>query len=271
MKKILLMNDICCSGNVALTISLPIAKALQCDTDIIPTVLLSNHTAYQNVYKQNLTEEMTNILHKMQQSQLFYDAILTGYFYDAFQIQQLNTISTISNTLIVDPIMGDNGKLYQGIDTSYVEAMKQLCQQAELIIPNLTEACLLSNTPYPQTITETTIHTILKKLLKLGCRNVIISGIVLENQINVYYTNSKQTFKFQTTKIPGNYFGTGDLFSTLISVFYIQNKPFETCIPYAMEFVKKCIIDTTYEKEPQKGIVIQKQIQHLQSGGSNEQ
>lgn len=270
MKKLLLVNDICCFGNVALSISQPIAKTLHCDVDVLPTVLLSSHTAYQNVFKHPLTNEMQQILQNFQKNNIQHDLILTGYFYDANQIETFIQYLSNHKLLIVDPIMGDLGKLYTGIKAPYIHQMQQLIKKADYILPNLTEACFLTNTPYPKQFSEKFVEDIVQKLHEMHVKHVMITGIQDEDKIHVVYSHQGQITWFTKPQITGNFYGTGDLFSAIIACFIINAISIEIAIPYAMDFVIACIQDTKASEDIQKGIIIQKQLKHLSIGAYNE-
>lgn len=263
MNKILFVNDITCLGKVALNVSIPLVAITGNPFDILPTVLLSSHTAYPNYHKVNLTNEMSYILNHFKTLGNTHQTILTGYFYNHQQIIKFIDLLNNDTTLVVDPIMGDNGKLYSGMDKHYVFALQKLCQHANLIIPNLTEACLLCDIDYPEMITEQFINDVILKLRKTY-NHFIITGVIIDNTIHVYYYNGSSTQKFSINRISDNFFGTGDIFATLITVAIHNHISIEKMIVFAMRFIVNCIQDTiNYQYNKKEGIVVAHQLQQL--------
>ena len=181
MKKILLANDLPGIGKVALAPSIPIFACCQIETMLLPTVLLSSHTGgFKNIAIAEQTAFMKQSLNQWRELELNPDAVLTGYFRNAEQIELIiDTIEKLpeSTQIFVDPIMADNGNLYSGFTAEHVEAMRKLIQQAQVIYPNITEACLLTETAYPSgKITMDFTRELAKKLALLGPKYVIITG-----------------------------------------------------------------------------------------------
>ncbi len=263
MNKILLVNDITCLGKVALNVSIPLVATTGNPFDILPTVLLSSHTAYPHYHKVDLTNEMMNILNHFKILNNTHQTVLTGYFYNHQQIIKFIDLLDTKKTLIVDPIMGDNSKLYSGMDNNYIIALQKLCQHADLIIPNLTEACLLCNIDYPTIVTNDFVEKVILKL-QTTYNHFIITGVIIQNTIYVYYYNGNLTQKFSIERISDNFFGTGDIFSTLITVAIHNDISVEKMIVFAMQFIVNCIQDTVkYQHNKKEGIVVSHQLQQL--------
>ena len=181
MKKILIANDLPGIGKVALAPAIPIFACCQIETMLLPTVLLSSHTGgFKNIAIAEQTAFMKQSLKQWQELDLKPDAVLTGYFRNSEQIELVvDTIGKLpaSTQVFVDPIMADNGKLYSGFTAEHVEAMRKLIQKADVIYPNITEACLLTDTPYPSgKITMDFTRELAKKLAELGPEYIIITG-----------------------------------------------------------------------------------------------
>lgn len=181
MKKILIANDLPGIGKVALAPAIPIFACCQIETILLPTVLLSSHTGgFKNIAIAEQTEFMRQSLCQWENLELNPDAILTGYFRNTEQIELIiDTIEKLPEPkkIFVDPIMGDNGKLYSGFTAEHVDTMRKLIQHADVIYPNITEACLLTETAYPSgKITMDFTRELAKKLAPLGPKHVIITG-----------------------------------------------------------------------------------------------
>ena len=186
-KKILTIQDISCVGQCSLTVALPIVSACGVETCILPSAVLSNHTGadFHGFTFRDLTEDMPEISAKWKKEHIAFDAIYTGYLGSRRQIaivqEIMDTLLAPGGLRIVDPAMADNGALYTGFDLAFVEEMAALCGGADYILPNLTEACLLTGTAYREGLqSEAEIRELLKKLAALGAKHVILKGISYE-------------------------------------------------------------------------------------------
>ena len=184
MTKVIVANDLVGLGKVALTSSLPIMSACQTEVLPLPTVLLSSHTGeFENIYVRDLTDDLKGFCKQWEHLDFIVDGLVSGYFKSEEGLKRVGQLARDKQmSLFVDPIMGDNGRLYQGFDRKYVEAMKDFCQQADVIIPNLTEASLLTDSSYLEagSYDDATIKKLLRELSKLGPRKVILTGISFE-------------------------------------------------------------------------------------------
>ena len=178
MTKVIVANDLVGLGKVALTSSLPIMSACQTEVLPLPTVLLSSHTGeFENIYVRDLTDDLKGFCKQWEHLEFKVDGLVSGYFKSEEALKRVAQLARDKQiALFVDPIMGDNGCLYQGFDRNYVEAMKAFCQQADVIIPNLTEAALLTDTPYLEagSYDKVTVEKLLRDLSKIGPRKVIL-------------------------------------------------------------------------------------------------
>ena len=184
-KKVLTIQDISCVGQCSLTVALPIISACGMETCVLPSAVLSTHTAGFTGYTfRDLTEDMPAIKDHWVKEGIQFDAIYTGYLGSTKQIDYVADIfeatASKNGVKIVDPAMADNGSLYPGFDADFVEAMKGLCAKADYVIPNITEACFLTGIEYKTEYDREYVDLILQKLSALGCRNIIITGISYE-------------------------------------------------------------------------------------------
>lgn len=181
MKRIATIQDFSCVGKCSLTVALPIISAAGIECCGIPTAVLSNHTGFPSFYARDLTEDIPNICRELHTHGITFDAISTGYI---ASISQMGIIEDFirdfraENTLVfVDPVMGDNGRLYSQITESYAAEMRRLCAHADIIAPNLTEACLLLETDYNDAPSDAQLCDMLNGLSELGAKTVVITGI----------------------------------------------------------------------------------------------
>ena len=169
MKRILTIQDISCVGKCSLTVALPIISAFGVETSVLPTAVLSTHTAFKDFTFRDLTCDMQGIAKHWKEQNISFDALYTGYL---GSFEQLNIVSNLidnfktkDNFVIIDPVMGDNGSLYVGFDQAFANSMAKLCSKADIIVPNLTEASFMLKEPYiEKDYDEDYIKQTLKKL-----------------------------------------------------------------------------------------------------------
>ncbi|MBQ5757370.1 MAG: bifunctional hydroxymethylpyrimidine kinase/phosphomethylpyrimidine kinase, partial [Clostridia bacterium] len=181
-KKILTIQDISCVGQCSLTVALPILSACGVETCILPSAVLSTHTGgFKGYTFRDLTDDIPKIRQHWEKEGIRFEAIYTGYLGSAKQIAYVEDIMTSLGTdhcvSIVDPAMADNGKLYPGFDAEFVEHMKSLAFRADYILPNITEACLLTGTDYSSEYDERFIDLLLQKLVDSGAKIVVLTGV----------------------------------------------------------------------------------------------
>ena len=179
MKRIVTMQDISCVGKCSLTAALPVLSAMGLETAVLPTAVLSSHTMFKHVSFCDLTDQIPAILHAWNEEHFTFSAIYTGYLGSAKQISYaMDLFDQFGKDalILVDPCMADHGKLYRGFSMDFVQQMKQLCRKASIICPNLTEACILTGTPYSGKLTDTdALLYICKKLVDMGGRLRLIA------------------------------------------------------------------------------------------------
>ena len=249
-KKILTIQDISCVGQCSLTVALPVISACGVETCVLPSAVLSTHTAGFSGYTfRDLTEDMPAIKDHWVKENIQFDAIYTGYLGSTKQIDYVADIfdATASETCvkIVDPAMADNGNLYPGFDATFVEAMKGLCAKADYVVPNITEACFLTGVEYKTAYDRAYIDEILRKLTALGCKNVIFTGIsytpgktgvvVLENGEYAYYEHDK---------LPNSCHGTGDIYASAFVGALVRGKTAFEAAKIAANYTVECIKET---------------------------
>ncbi len=257
MKRIVTIQDISCIGKCSLTVALPIISACGVETAVIPTAVLSTHTAFDGFTFRDLTDEIPPIAAHWKAQGMAVDAIYTGYL---GSFQQLEIVSrffdqfkTPENLILVDPVMADNGALYAGFTPAFVQEMAKLCGKADIIVPNLTEACYLLNIPYPgEDYTRADIQHILTELGKLGCKQVVLTGVSLEpGRLGVMaYDTEKQTFfEYYNEKMPSSFHGTGDVFASVVVGAMMRGCPLEDALRLAVDLTLGSIRKTVADPE----------------------
>ncbi len=222
MKRILTIQDIFCAGKCSVTAALPILSAMGIETVILPTAVLSTHTAFNEYTFFDLTSQMQSIADQWKQQGICFDAIYTGYLGSVEQVAIVqNIISQFRNadtSVFVDPVLGDFGKLYSGFSDEFPLHMKQLCKVADVIVPNMTEATCLLGIPYADGgYDEGYVRDILLKLSDLGAKMVILTGVSFaESEVGFmgYDAVRKQFFSYFHKRFPQQFHGTGDVFAS---------------------------------------------------------
>lgn len=253
-KKILTIQDISCVGQCSLTVALPILSACGLETCVLPSAVLSTHTAGFSGYTfRDLTEDMPAIKDHWVKEGIRFEAIYTGYLGSTKQIAYVADIFDATAAegcfKVVDPAMADNGNLYPGFDATFVEAMKELCANADYIVPNITESCFLTGMAYKTEYDKPYIDELLKKLTALGCKNIILTGVsyrpgktgivVLENGVERYYEHDK---------LPNSCHGTGDIYASAFVGALVRGKDALAAAKIAADYTVECIKATAEEE-----------------------
>ena len=254
-KKILTIQDISCVGQCSLTVALPILSACGLETCILPSAVLSTHTAGFSGYTfRDLTEDMPAIKNHWVKENIQFAAVYTGYLGSTKQIDYVadiynDTAKESGGLLIVDPAMADNGKLYPGFDAEFVEAMKGLCGKADYIIPNLTEACFLTGMEYKTSYDRAYIDEILEKLTSLGCKNVIFTGVSFKEGKTgiVVYENGQYSY-YEHDFLPNSCHGTGDIYASAFVGALVRGKSAYEAAKIAADYTVECIKATAEEE-----------------------
>ncbi|MBQ4419850.1 MAG: pyridoxamine kinase [Synergistaceae bacterium] len=222
IKRVLSIQDISCLGKCSQTIALPVLSALGSEAVMLPTALLSTHTMFKNFTFKDLSDQIEPIINHWKSEGVKFDAVYTGYIGSEAQIEQVKNIFKEfkdKDTLIfIDPVMADNGKLYPAFDMNYVKKNAELCACADIIVPNITEACFMTGVEYKEKYNEDYIKLLLDKLNALGAKINLLTGVSLEDGKTgvMGYDNIKgEYYLYQNKRINAVYHGTGDLFSSV--------------------------------------------------------
>ena len=246
-KKILTIQDISCVGQCSLTVALPIISACGVEACVLPSAVLSTHTGGFTGYTfRDLTEDMPGIKEHWKKENIKFDAVYTGYLGSRKQIAYVAEFFEETGTenclKIVDPAMADNGKLYYGFDMEFVECMKGLCGKADYILPNITEACFLTGVEYKTEYDRAYVDLLIQKLIALGCKNVIFTGVSYEEGRTgvVVYENGKYAY-YEHEKLPNSCHGTGDIYASSFTGALMRGKTAYEAAKIAADYVVECI------------------------------
>jgi pyridoxine kinase len=247
-KRILTMQDLSCVGQCSLTVALPILSAYDVEACVLPTAVLSNHTMFKSFSYLDLTDEIPHIFENWKKNGLTFDAFLLGYLGKQSLMnlteECFDTFAAKGARVIIDPVFADNGKLYGGFDLNYVKAMAHLIRRADIILPNITEACFLTETEYKESYNTTYIEDLVQKLTKLTSGVVIITGVQQDGKIGeVIYQNGKYDY-VMLEKLPQSKHGTGDIFASVFTAKLLAGASLAESCKAAGQFVADCLRTT---------------------------
>ena len=249
MKRIITVQDISCVGKCSLTVALPVISAMGVEACVLPTAVLSTHTAFKGFTFRDLTGDLPAITKHWQQEKISFDAIYTGYLGSLEQIDLMHKLITDfgggSTRVIVDPCMADNGSLYSGFTPDFAKAMAGLCSKADVIVPNMTEASFLLGVPYIASgYDKEYIEDLLQKLAALGARRIVLKGISFDDKkigIASYDSDSQKTIWYFHERMPQNFHGTGDIFASVLTGALVRDFSLDKACRLAADFVVEAI------------------------------
>lgn len=242
MKRIASIQDFSCIGSCSLTIALPVLSAMGVECAALPTALLSAHTAFDGFVSLDLTPQLPAIMAHWRAMHLRFDAVYTGYLASAEQVglvgALLDGMDERPALTLIDPVMGDNGALYAGFSDAFPQAMRALCGRADVLTPNVTEACLLTGTAYSPVQDAAQTRRLLERLLELGCRAAVLTGLRVDGDMAVAALQRDGTGTLvRTSYIPEVFHGTGDLFASTCAGALVQGAPLERAVRLAADYV----------------------------------
>ena len=256
MKRIVSIQDISCLGRCSLTVALPVVSAMGVECAIVPTAVLSTHTAFPGFTCKDLTDQLPPIARHWRSQNVAFDAISTGYIASAPQTRQvLDFVAAIrrpGTLLVVDPAMADHGKLYAGFDDDFPQAMAQVVAQADVALPNLTEACLLTGTPYREEMDEPFVRELLRGVAALGAKRVVLTGVSFTpDKLGAmgYDSCTGTYFTCLDRRQRGSFHGTGDIFAATVVGGMMRGLSLEEAASLAVRFTLACIDVTA--RDPQ--------------------
>ena len=254
-KRIVTIQDLSCFGKCSLGVALPVISALGIETVALPTAVLSTHTGeFKNYTFCELTNEMSKIAKHWESLDIQFDAVYVGYLGSILQLELvgkfLDRFAKKDTIVFVDPVMADNGELYNGFDEKFVRKMVKLCRRADVICPNITEACFLVGEEYKENCFDKSyIEGILKKLSKL-CKTSILTSVSYDENlcgaIAFYEGKTEEAFR---ERIKGHFYGAGDLFASAFVGEYTKTKDIKKALNLSADFVTESIKKTLDEKQ----------------------
>lgn len=246
-KKIALINDMSGFGRCSIAVELPIISHMRVQCCPIPTSIFSNHTGFESFYYQDFTEQMIPYIEEWKKLGLKFDGICSGFLGSARQIEILRNFfihfKTENTLVILDPVMGDYGLPYSTYTEEMCRLMKELIPYADIITPNLTEACILTDTPYKDLWKIRELRELAEKLSIRGPRKIVITGILQGSYVaNYCYEAGREPSIIKTHKVGTSRCGTGDIFASIIAADAVNGVEFYESVKKASLFIKKCIM-----------------------------
>lgn len=267
-KRLLTIQDISCVGQCSLTVALPIISACGVECAILPSSVLSNHTAgFSGWTFRDLTDEMPNILAQWKKEKVDFDAFYTGYVSKAQIPHILDIMQETARPgalRIVDPVMGDGGKLYPGFDDDFPQEMCRLCKGADVIMPNLTEAALLLGEEYRTEHDQAYIEQTIKRLHALGAKNVVLTGVSLEpNKLGVACYDGNEILYYFTDRLDVSMHGTGDCYASSFAGALMRGHSILESASIAADFVVETIRQSMGDPSHWYGVKFEKALPYL--------
>ena len=273
VKKIAAVHDLSGMGRVSLTVVIPILSSMGFQVCPLPTAVLSSHTQYPEFSILDLTDEMPRIIAEWKKLDIQFDAFYTGYLGSPRQIQIVsNFIDDFrqpDGLVVVDPVLGDNGRLYTNFDESMIREMRHLAAKADVITPNLTELFYLMDKPYKAANTDEELKSYLRLLSDAGPQVVIITSVPVHGEshkTSVYAYNrvGDRYWKITCPYLPAHYPGTGDTFTSVITGALLQGDSLPIALDRATQFILQGIRATFgYEYDNREGILLEKVLHNL--------
>ena len=272
-KKVLTIQDISCVGQCSLTVALPIISACGIETCILPSAVLSTHTGgFKGFTFRDLADDMPAIMNHWLKEGISFDAVYTGYLGSKKQIEYVGEIMdkllAKDGLRIVDPAMADNGKLYPGFDAEFAKAMGTLCGKADMILPNITEASLITGMDFKQTgdYDESYILSLCARLAALGAKTVILTGVGYDDDklgVAVYDSYSGKIKYYFHQKISKSSHGTGDVYSSAFTGAVMRGLSVYDAAKLAADFTVECLLKTIDDESHWYGVKFEKALPML--------
>lgn len=299
-KKLAVINDLSGYGRCSLTVALPVVSAMGVQCCPVPTSILSNHTAYPAYFFDDYTEKLPAYIGKWKELGFSFDGILTGFLGSSAQIEivedfirhfaadrtadtarqaplppignpcapgdERSSAAMPRTLVIIDPIMGDNGKVYSTLTPALCDRMKHLASLADVLTPNLTEACILTDTPYRPHFSKKELAALLDKLCALCPGRIVLTGV----DAGAYVANlifdpaSGELLTLRKKRIAAERCGTGDVFSAAIAAGVLQGMPLSAAVQKAADFICLCLKETAgYDIGTSDGVVFEPLLKYL--------
>ena len=273
MKRIASIQDISCLGRCSLTVALPVISAMAVECAIVPTAVLSTHTMFPGFISRDLSDQLLPIARHWKSQNVTLDAICTGYLASPRQTEEVcdffDLLAGPDTLLFVDPAMADGGRLYSGFGPDFPAYMRRVVSRAHVAVPNVTEACLLTDTPYRETEDLSWWRDLLRRVADLGPRYPVLTGVPFGPDwlgVLALDPDTGGFFDYHTPRVHDHFHGTGDIFSAACAGAMVRGKSLPEALRLAADFTLACIQATQRDPNaPWYGVEFEKAL-HLLPG-----
>lgn len=266
LPRLAMINDIAGFGRCSTTVALPVISAMQVQVCPVPTSILSNHLAFPHCYFEDYTPHMREYLHAWEQLGITFDGLYCGFLGN---VEQIAIVEEFLNCFqpgifLLDPVMGDHGKAYSTVTRDHCLSMKRLLKYAQIITPNITEACLLTDTPYHEgAFSLTELEAICEKLSRLCSGSIVITGLHNHGSFANYIRQDNAYHIYETPSAGASRPGTGDLFASVLIADALLGRELTASVKKAADFIAACISSSDKAGIPVKEGVLFEKYLHL--------
>ena len=241
-------------GKCSTTIALPVISAMQVQVCPVPTSILSSHLAYATVQKTDYTPYLQDYVSAWKVIGATFDGLYCGFMNHLHQINVAEDFLSHfkPKTFLLDPVMGDHGKLYSSVDDTICDALKKLVGKADILTPNLTEACLLTGTPYKEDWSEQELCKLILSLAQICPGKIAMTGIEQADRYSTYIYEDGKIKIIETPSAGPSKHGTGDLFASILVADAIHHRDFTESVKKASDFIALCIAESEKRQIPEK-------------------
>ncbi|HHX73186.1 MAG TPA: pyridoxamine kinase [Clostridiales bacterium] len=270
LPRVIAAHDIAGYGKCALSVVIPVLSACGVEVCPLPTAFLSSDTSLPHFFMQDLSPQTESYLQSWEKLGLKADAVYSGFLGSALQMESIASLPRRfgAGLTVVDPVMGDHGRVYKTYTKEMCEKMGALCAEADIVTPNLTEACVLTGMAYPGVEASAQFtHTLAEKIASLGCQKVVITGIFRDRRLyNCLYENGNY-YEIESPRHPFHMNGTGDLFASVLVGGILTNHSFAESVSSAARFVYYAMEQSiSYEDTPRRGVCFEPYLSLLAGG-----
>ncbi|MCI8364171.1 MAG: pyridoxamine kinase [Eubacterium sp.] len=267
-KKIAVINDISGFGRCSAAVSLPVISHMRVQACLLPTSIFSNHTGFPSYYYNDFTDKMPRFMEEWKKLDLCFEGIASGFLGSAEQIEIvrefIRQFRDERTQVIIDPVMGENGKAYPTYTAEMCDKMKHLVEYADILTPNVTEACMLTGMPFKdRNWQRKELLEMMARLRELGAKKIVVSGLdsgqFISNAVSEVPGECKLLRQKRVGKVRS---GTGDIFSSIIAADCVNGVDFETSVRKAAAFVQECIRATEKFDIPETDGVCFEEVLH---------
>lgn len=249
-KKIAVINDLSGFGRCSLAVALPLISHLGVQCCPLPTAIFSNHTGFESFHFDDYTHQMEPYMAEWKKLGLEFEGILTGFLGSVRQIglveEFITAFATERTTVIIDPVMGDNGRPYATYTPEMCREMKRLVRYAHILTPNVTEACILTDTPYRESFSSEELTAMAEKLAAQGPEKVVITGYRRGDKLENYcFERDMGMTVYAVDRVEPQRSGTGDVFSSIVAAGAAKGVEFLESVQTAADFIRLCLLRST--------------------------